>query len=108
MTRVQSSSEMGGIVLSLIRHISGVANVTPKDRLYHDLRILGMDAMELLETLNHRFGTDFSGLDFELHFPNEHPALSIRLKEALKGSEQVFRPITVKQLLEAVQIGRWA
>jgi hypothetical protein len=101
-----TDQDIAPAVIEFVRYIAGV-DVEASHRLYQDLRIRGTDAVELLAGLNARFGTDFSELDCERHFPGEHPSLWVRVRELWEGSEKVFVPIRVAEIIEAVRRGRW-
>jgi len=71
--------------------------------LYHDLRIWGDDAYEILKHLDDLYGTDFSRFDFALYFPCEG-----LLGDFFAWRRKDRRPkLTVGDLAEAVRLGIW-
>lgn len=74
--------------------------------LYHDLRISGDDAWELLEKVKKTFGTRFDELHFDAYFPNEGEALGYWLS-ALFGFKDKLKRLTFGHLMEVVKVGHW-
>jgi hypothetical protein len=70
--------------------------VSPSAAIYQDLHIAGDDAAELLEEIAARFGTSFSGFNFQVYFPNEHESRS-----------SPRRTMTVSHLVAVIERGAW-
>lgn len=107
-------NQLDNEVVELIAAESGTRKdkVALSSTLLGDLGIDGDDAWELLESLNERFGVDFSEIEFKRHFRNE---------PCFKGLFYLFRklkyrdehlaakkePITVAQIMNACEKKAW-
>lgn len=93
--------------------MSGKLNVSkerlsPSTRLLHDLWLDGDDAAGLLKDFARHFSVDMTGLDSRRHFGSEMEA-GIRwvLQKTLGADRLGYAPITLKDLLDAANCGRW-
>ena len=93
-------------VCKIVAHFAGMRAVTPCQRLYHDLKLTGDDAVELLEALHAKFGTAFTDFQFAEYFPNEGEA-AVDGVERLLGFAEPRKPLTIGHLSEVVRRGAW-
>jgi hypothetical protein len=91
-------------IFKLVRDTSVYrGTITPESALYHDLRIWGDDAYELLTDLHRRFGTSFQTLNFPVYFPCEGP-----FNDFFAWRARAKRPrLTVGHLIAVVERGDW-
>ena len=83
-------------------------SVTDEARLGADLGIDGDDAVDLFEGLSRKFSVDLSSLNLSEHFgPDAGANPWTMLRSALQKNETQKNQITVRQLIEAAQKGRW-
>lgn len=77
--------------------------IAGRDRLYHDLKISGDDAHDLLEAISQEFGISFDKFWVERRFPTEgeEGSLLFWFKKML-GRGRVYVPITLDDLVEIV------
>jgi len=94
-------------LLKIVSDIAGTSAVEGHTRLYHDLKISGDDACELLENVQKSFGTDFVGFKFNEYFPNEGETFGISLFR-LFGYKDKEKPFTFNHLLKVVEDRRWS
>lgn len=89
-----------------LRKIGRNRVINASDRLLQDLGLDGDDAAELFAELSHRFGTNFQALQahWERHFRAE-PTLLDFVPGRSRGRQ--LEPITVAQVLRAVDRGEW-
>ena len=82
--------------------------LTPSTRLLHDLGIDGDDAEEILLDFIERFHVDFSSFHFTDYFGSEAGAGGRWLVRKFRGGDALhFAPLTVQDLLDAANRGRW-
>ncbi len=74
-------------------------------RLWHDLRISGDDADELLEDIHRQFGTNFFDFDIEPYFPDELEGLYGPVTEWLHPGR--WKAFTFGHLVQVVKAGKW-
>ena len=74
--------------------------------LYHDLRISGDDADELLESVKKDFGTKFEGFSFGSYFPSEGEQIGYTVSK-LFGFKDKLKRFTFGHLVEIVKAGHW-
>jgi hypothetical protein len=94
-------------LIDLVSNVSGHSNpIEDLMCLYHDLRISGDDAWELLETIQKKFGTQFDGFEFTNYFPSEPDAIFHHMQK-LFGSKDSFKRFPVGHLVRVVKAGHW-
>jgi hypothetical protein len=93
-------------LLARLRKYAGSVEINEETKVYHDLKISGDDALELLGDLRDEFGTDFSKLNFSEYFPEESEAFPEHLARLL-GSGAARKPLSVGHLLQVVRVGQW-
>jgi Protein of unknown function (DUF1493) len=97
-------SDIQGDILALLQQQSISCDpITIESALYHDLRLYGDDAHEILTELSKRYGVSFSGFNFSTYFPNEGllaPFLPLRAPEN-------WRRLTVGHLLAVIDRQQW-
>ena len=82
--------------------------LTPSTRLLHDLGIDGDDAVEILMEFEERFHVDLSSFSFGDHFGSELDAGPRWVVRKLLGGDEVGKlPITLQDLVDAANRGRW-
>ena len=82
--------------------------LTPGTRLLHDLGIDGDDAEEILIDFAERFHVDLSAFPFSDYFGSEFGAGTRWLVRKVRGGDALrLAPITVQDLLDAANCGRW-
>jgi acyl carrier protein len=82
--------------------------LNPSTRLLHDLWLDGDDAAGLLTDFAQHFSVDMAGLDFRRHFGSEMEAGIRWVLQKTLGAERLgYAPITLKDLVEAANRGRW-
>jgi hypothetical protein len=91
------------IVQQIIASSSFISDTT---RLYHDLRISGADAVELIANIHDRFGTKFEGFVLEDFFPNEIDGFIYNFARIF-GIYGKYRAITFCHLVAVVERGSW-
>jgi hypothetical protein len=79
--------------------------IEPTTRLWHDLRISGDDASELLEDIHRQFGTNFFDFEFEPYFPDESEGMFAPWTEWLHRGR--WKPFTFGHLVQVVKAGKW-
>ena len=84
----------------------GGRQVGIETELHHQLGIAGDDAAEFLDDVHKRFGTSFSGFQFDEFFPNETEALGDHVLRFL-GVRSRKKPLTLAHLARVVENGRW-
>ena len=93
--------------MELIRELAGHhGQINDKTRLFHDLSISGDDAADFFDRVHKRFGTSFSGMNFEEFFPNETEGIFYRRGRFL-GFGRPKREFSIGHLLEIIKQGRW-
>ena len=94
-------------VAGIVLHISA-GKKTPEDSvcLYHDLKISGDDADELLGAVQKKFGTKFEGFKFAEYFPNEPEAIFHHMGN-LVGMKNKFKRFPFGHLVAVVKAGNW-
>lgn len=80
--------------------------LSEKTRLWHDLRLSGDDAYELLVDVRKKYGTSFESMDFGRYFPDETEGMFHSWAERF-GMKSRFDPVTLGHLLAVVRAGRW-
>ena len=90
----------------ILSQFVGGRDVTLHTELYHQLGIAGDDADEFLDDVHKRFGTSFSGFQFEDFFPNETEALGDHVVQFL-GFRPRKRSLTLGHLVCVVTKGGW-
>lgn len=99
-----------GQVKNLIVEELGVRpeKLAPGTRIMHDLGADGIDGWDLIERFRERFGVDMSEFKFDRHFGAEGCDPFMYLYCVLFARDRLkFVPITVDDLVEAVERGRW-
>jgi hypothetical protein len=82
--------------------------LSPSTRLLHDLWLDGDDAAGLLKDFAVQFSVDMAGLDFRRHFGSEMEAGIRWVLHKTLGAERLgYAAITLKDLLDAANLGRW-
>ena len=89
-----------------LRKFVGKAKIDDHTRVYHDLKIAGDDAIELIGDLRTDFQVDFDGMKFSDYFPGETDAFPEHLGRLLRLKSK-RKPLTVGHLLLVVEKGRW-
>lgn len=97
------SKDLEGLVVKIAACRQPIEGST---RLYHDLRISGDDAFELIDEIWKNFGTKFDGFKWDIYFPNESEALFFHICRIF-GGDKKFRPLTFDHLLNVVRTGYW-
>ena len=78
-------------------------------RLLHDLYLDGDDAAGFLKDFSQQFGVNMNELDFRRHFSSELEAGIRWVLQKTIGPERLgYAPVTLQDLLEAANSGRWA
>ena len=95
-------------LLELVRWLTGRRDVFfAHTELYADLGISGDDAWELIERVQHIFGTSFAGLSLADFFPGEHdPPGGFWLRKASEKPPNLGS-FTFGHLLAVVECGQW-
>lgn len=75
--------------------------------IYHDLRIAGDDAAELLEEIIERFGTSFREMDFSTYFPNETEVFGYHWANVFGFRDKKRPRVTVEHLIAVIERGHW-
>lgn len=97
-------------IQDMVRFIhGGKSTVSDSTRLWHDLRISGDDAYELLEMVHKRFGTRFDAFDFNAYFPGETDIFEglISMIAAWFRRSDGRREFTFGHLVAIVERGVW-
>lgn len=91
--------------------------IGPRSRLFGDLGVDGDDARELMAAFASRFNVGLLAFEFGRHFgnegiwPHQYPIMIWRAFRRLRGCDPHeiagFDPITVEDLVRAVEAGRW-
>jgi len=82
--------------------------LSPSTRLLHDLWLDGDDAADLLKDFSQQFAVDMAGIDFRRHFGSELEAGIRWVLQKTLGAERLgYAAITLKDLLDAANHGRW-
>ena len=85
------------------------AQLSASTRLFHDLGVDGEDGREFMEAYGRRFDVDLSGFDHSRHFGEEAAANPIVwLWWFLTRTWPKVTPITLGELEQSLQIGRWS
>jgi hypothetical protein len=93
-------------ILTILKEISVTNRKIERSTLvYHDLRISGDDAGDLIERISREFGTSFKGLHFPDYFPDETEAMFFRIYLFFGGRSK--KPLTVGHLMEVVERREW-
>ena len=92
------------VIFKLVRERSVYrGEITREHALYHDLRVYGDDAYEIIADLHSKFGTTFEGFGFTTYFPTEGlfgDFFAWRLRDK--------RPqLTIGHLIAVVERGHW-
>ncbi|MCA0201637.1 MAG: DUF1493 family protein [Proteobacteria bacterium] len=74
--------------------------------LFHDLRIAGDDAWELMDGIVKRFPIDATGFDFSQFFPSEGDTAPYWLLR-LTGLHKRYKRLTVAHITEVARRGKW-
>lgn len=83
-------------------------SLVPSTRLLHDLGIDGDDAVEILTDFSKRFGMDLSSFPFQRYFGSElGSGIRWLLRKIGQQSAIRFAPVTVQDLIDAANRGRW-
>ncbi len=101
-------------LFNLVAEESGidVSKINIDSSLLGDLNVDGDDAWSILEKCQELFGLDLSNFEFQRYFRNE-PCLKgpvYLYRKLSSGDEHIASkklPLTIRQLLEACQNGRW-
>jgi hypothetical protein len=102
-----SDSEIRDVIMAMIRELAGHRDqLTDRTRLFHDLSISGDDAGDLFSLVHKRFGTSFSGMNFEEFFPNETEGIFYRRGRFL-GFGRPKRELSIGHLLAIIKQGHW-
>ncbi len=92
-------------LLSIIFEVIGKSvSCNEESLVYHDLKISGDDAFELLNNIHKKFGTNFSEFDFEKFFPNETEDMYYQVMPFLKKRKTKLK---IKDLMSAIENGAW-
>lgn len=79
----------------------------PEARLEQDCRITGDDAWELFEAIHDKFGTDFSGFEFDQYFCEEGEGLFSLLVNRSRDKHRKAFPVTIGHIFKVVESGKW-
>ena len=93
---------------AIVREVGGRGPdyaISDETRIFHDMRIYGDDAYELLEAIAKTFGTRFDGFDGQAYIPNQGDLTGIRIAR-LFGRRFAWRPLTFGHLLNVVEAGQ--
>jgi hypothetical protein len=92
----------------LLHFVGGpVSRFGDETRLFHDLRVYGDDAYELLQQIHDAFGTSFRDLDFCAYFPNEtEGGWTYRIDAFFRPSYRK-KPLTLGHLVAVIEHGQW-
>jgi hypothetical protein len=104
-----------------------ISSFSKETRLLHDIGLCGDSAIEDLQILAKEFGVDFSGFDFDKHFPSElssdaallnayrlsrlHRFLEFmsrpfRLDRRFEALKEKYKPITLGMIQDAIAKGK--
>ena len=89
-----------------VARISCSRKVLPDCRLWHDLRVGGDHAWDLIEKLIDRFGTSFTDMAVSEFFPGETEVFGAHWG-MMFGFRSDKKPVTVQHLAEVVKRGTW-
>jgi hypothetical protein len=98
-----------GRLVEIVKRIGGSkTQIQLSTLVYHDLRIDGDDAAELLADISNSFAVSFKGMDFHAYFPDETEAIWWHWGSKLGiVSLRRFRPCTIGHLLNVIDRGEW-
>jgi hypothetical protein len=82
------------------------SHIRSSAEVYHDLRVYGMDLIELIVFINKKYGTTFDGFDPSQYGPPE-TGLFWRWMLERMGWRKTYKSLTVGHLIEVVQRGTW-
>lgn len=101
-----------GIAEELLKLVNDYSPVrcqgAPEERLYHDLRISGDDALELLDKYSTLFNVDLGNFQFTEYFPYEGGSLAANLMGLHTTPGQPYKELTIGDLLAGILRGRLA
>jgi acyl carrier protein len=91
-----------------IYSMSGIdkSHIRSSAEIYHDLRVHGMDLVELIVFINKKYGTIFDGFDPSQYGPPETGPFLRWILERM-GWRKTYKSLTVGHLIEVVQCGAW-
>jgi hypothetical protein len=75
--------------------------------IYHDLRIAGDDAGELLDEISKRFGTSFREMHFPTYFPIETEVFGSHWANVFGFKDKKRPRVTVEHLIAVIERGHW-
>ena len=104
-----SLTSMGDVAAVLRRMLSryvGRSRIGPQTSVNRLLGLNGDDAAEFLEEIHRRFGTSFSGFDFDAYFSDEAEAFGEHVL-GLVGLDRRKAPLTFEHLVRVVEAGQW-
>ncbi|WP_163836721.1 DUF1493 family protein [Spartinivicinus ruber] len=79
----------------------------PEARLEQDYGITGDDAWELFEAIHEKFGTDFSGFEFDQYFCEEGEGFFSLLTNRARDKHRKAFPVTIGHIFKVVESGKW-
>jgi hypothetical protein len=99
-------------VLEIVKYHTGAKVINPESRIFHDFKIDGTDAYELMVALEKKFDVDMANFTFVRHFGPEAPFNPFiwiywmlferdKLNESCSAVRQV--PLTVLDLYQAAK-----
>ena len=98
-------AELLRLVRMRVAHLVAINVVEESMELYYDLRISGWDLDSLVGWAENEFKTDFSRFDVNAYGPGEGAEL-VRPIAHMIGLRP-YKSVTVGDLLDAIQRGRW-
>lgn len=75
--------------------------------IYHDLRIAGDDAGELLDDIVKKFATSFRGMHFPSYFPIETEVFGYHWANIFGFSDNKRPRLTVAHMIAVIERGKW-
>lgn len=94
------------LIQAMRKYLLKGKTISDSDCIYHDLRIAGDDASELLQEVNEYRRIDWTGLKFQEYFSNDNEDSVIRILSWFGYRDKIKR-CTVGHLLQVMQAGRW-
>jgi hypothetical protein len=92
---------------TLLINMSAKEDISPDDRIYHDLGIRGEDAAELVNFMYRQYGVDFSRLQFNNFFFDEGLTLRDLWAVVTRFPKSAKQEVTVSDLVRICQSGVW-
>ena|SRR6185437_419132 len=91
-------------IIALLAQWSAIREpITPRSAIYHDLRLYGDDAYELLTEVSKRYSVSFSGFVFSAYFPGEGFLGNFWAWRA----KNKWKRLTVGHLAAVAECGSW-